>query len=391
MKKKVLFVVHQLNHGGVQKALLSALDAVDYDENEVTLYIRKNRTELIDSVNPGVSKILVNDDNTKYYRQPYIIFLQLIIFILGFFGLKTQKQKLTEKMNNVLAQRQMKYEKKHYFANDEKYNIAVAYIQGLTAKFVSDYVDAEKKIMFFHGSEDERHDLHKVIINKFDKIVGVNEGVKNVLCQWYPEHTDKMTFLENYVDAEEVIRKSAEADIEKEENKTIICSCSRIVPVKGFDMAVKAARILKEKEYHFKWIIVGDGPYRKELENLISENGVNDCFEITGMKDNPYPWIKECDIFVLSSYAEAQPLSIIEAQILHKPVVSTVTVGGKCLVRDKENGLLCNFSSESLAAAIEELMVNEELRKKIIDTLCEKDYSQAELKYRNEWKKLLVK
>ena len=59
-KKKILFVIHQLNYGGVQKALLSALNAVDYSENEVTLYVRKNHVDLLDNVNSNVSKIIIN-------------------------------------------------------------------------------------------------------------------------------------------------------------------------------------------------------------------------------------------------------------------------------------------------------------------------------------------
>jgi len=65
-KRKVLIVVHQLNLGGVQKAVLSALDAIDYSQYEVTLYIRKNRIDLLDQVNPNVSKIIINQDSTKY-------------------------------------------------------------------------------------------------------------------------------------------------------------------------------------------------------------------------------------------------------------------------------------------------------------------------------------
>ena len=87
-KKKVLFAVHQLNIGGVQKSLIQALNAVDYNENEVTLYIRKNRVDFLSEVNPAVSEIIINNDKTVYYRKPFAILLQILTTVFGIFRLK---------------------------------------------------------------------------------------------------------------------------------------------------------------------------------------------------------------------------------------------------------------------------------------------------------------
>ena len=62
-KRKVFIAIHQLNLGGAQKALISALNAIDYAENEVTLYVRKDRLDLLSQVNRNVSNIIINKDH----------------------------------------------------------------------------------------------------------------------------------------------------------------------------------------------------------------------------------------------------------------------------------------------------------------------------------------
>ena len=76
-KRKVFIAIHQLNLGGAQKALISALNAIDYSENEVTLYVRKNRLDLLPQVNCNVSNIIINKDHTRYYRKLYAVLLYI--------------------------------------------------------------------------------------------------------------------------------------------------------------------------------------------------------------------------------------------------------------------------------------------------------------------------
>ena len=80
-KKNILILIHQLNVGGAQKALISALNAIDYNVNNVTLYVRKARLDLLPQVNSNVSKIIVNDDKTNYYYKLYAVWLQLLQLI----------------------------------------------------------------------------------------------------------------------------------------------------------------------------------------------------------------------------------------------------------------------------------------------------------------------
>lgn len=388
-KKKILFVIHQLNYGGVQKALLSALNAIDYSQNEVVLYVRKNRVDLLGDINLNVNKVIVNEDRTHYYRKPYAMWLTLSEKICRAIGKNDKAELVHQKLVSYLNEAKMQYEKEHYFRDEEEYDVAISYIQGYTAQFVAEYIRAKKKIMFYHGSTDETHELHDKIMEHVDKIVGVNEGVQNVLKGLYPKFADKMTYIENYVDAEEVRRRSQEYQIERKDVDFVLCSCGRLTPVKGFDLAIEAARILKENNTSFLWYFVGDGPEREKLERRIAENALTDYIEITGMLDNPYPYIANCDIYVQSSYEEAHPLAIIEALILNIPVVTTNTVGGNALIEENTNGKIVKSNEVELSHGIESLLSAPEIILEMSTYLQSVDYSKAWKIYNQKWEKLL--
>lgn len=389
MKKKVLFVVHQMNYGGVQKALIPALNAIDYEENEVTVYVRKNRTQLIPNINKNVSEIIVNQDKTHYYRKPYMVMCLIGLEISNLLKNKKWYENIRKKMIAYLNEAQMRYEKKHYFCDQKEYDVAVSYIQGYTAQFVAEYINARKKIMFFHVSTDEIHEVHERVMPKFDKVVGVNKNIQDILAVLYPVYADKMTYLENYVDTEEIRVKSQEFEVPKKAGKINLCTCGRLTTVKGFDFAVEAAKQLKEKQIPFFWYFIGDGPERERLEAKIHEYDMEDDIKITGMQDNPYPYIAGCDIYVQSSREEAHPLTIMEALRLNRPVVSTATVGGNFLIETKVNGILVDINGEAIAEGIASLCESREIFNDIKENLERIDYSLKFEEYKQGWKEIL--
>lgn len=377
MKKKVIFVVHQLNYGGVQKALLSALDALDYERNEVTLYVRKARTELLPYTNKNVSRIIVNDDKNNYYRRPYAVWLWFVIKLLGVFGCDASAY--NAKLKDYVIACGEGYEKEHYFPDSVRYDTAVAYIQGYTARFVAENVPADRKVMFWHGSEDEHHGLHESCIPSFGNVYAVNPACRDILRRFYPAFAEKIGFIENYVDPLPVLEKSLEKT-EIEKRALTLCTCGRIAPVKGFDTAVGAASVLKKNGLDFIWYFVGDGPERAGIEKLIRENGLDENIVVTGMLDNPYPYIAACDVFVQTSRAEAHPLTIVEAQILRRPVVTTPTAGGKYLVKSGDNGIVCGFDAESAAAAVMKIASDDDFAGRMSVTDCaakKREYENA--------------
>ena len=386
-KKRLLIVAHHLTIGGVQKSLISALKAIDYEKFDVTLYLRKNRTDLLQFVDERVN-VIINDDKTRYYRKPYAVVLQILIAIFGALGKKTEAEKINKKLSDYIIKSQMEYEKNKFFSSS-KYDIAIAYVHGYPALFTAECVSAVEKCVFFHTSVDELHEVHERIIGKFDKIVAIHAEQKALIKQWYPEIADRTTIVENYCDQALIEDQSKEFTVEKPENKTVLCSCGRFSNVKGFDLAVEAAKILKEKQVQFLWFFVGDGPERARLEKLIEKYDLQEYIKLTGMQKNPYPYMNACDIYVQPSYQEAMPLTLIEAKRLNKPMITTATVGGRKLVADGVDGFICDTDAKSIAAVVENLIKDKTIFENIKTNLISTDYSEEFNKYKTQWRNLL--
>lgn len=386
-KQSLLIVIPHLTIGGVQKTLVSASKALDYDKYDVTLYLRKNRTDLLEYIDKRI-KVIVNTDSNRYYRKPYAIVLQLRMLLNKALGRKSKADSLERELSNKILEYSMRYEQKTYFSSG-KYDIAMAYVQGYTALFVDKCIDADKKLIFFHTSVDELHDMHKSILPDFDGIAALHKEQKELLEQWYPEHKAKITVVENYTDKDLILLQSRNTVLENSEGKTVLCSCGRFTPVKGFDMAVESAKILRDNGADFIWYFVGDGPEKEKLANLVKKNNLSDNIIFTGMQKNPYPYMAACDIYVQPSYEEAMPVTILEAHRLSKPVITTATVGGCKLVKNGKSGVVCDINAESVAESIINLIDDKKLYSDIIDNLKSSDYSHEFEKYKEQWKNLL--
>lgn len=385
-KKTLIIVVHHLTVGGIQKALISALNLIDYDKYDVTLYVRKNRTNLLGYINKNVN-IIINNDKTRYYRKPISVLYLILIFVFSLFKNNAKCVEYESRLNEKIRQMQMIYESQHYFKN-KSYDIAAAYSQGFTAEFVDKYINAKKKIAFFHSAVEEQPDLYDNISGRFDAFAVLNDLQRQSVEKWYPKSIGKTFIVSNYVDSQYVIKSSQEYTVAHIPEKTVICTCGRMSKEKGFDLACRAAAILKRNSIGFIWRFIGDGAERKNIEELINRLDIADNIELCGMLENPYPYIAACDLYVQPSYSEAYGLSIREAQLLFRPVISTKTMGGSTLIKDMYNGMLCDFSPEALAEAVTLMLTDDDLYKSICDNV--KEYSaDDEAKCRAQWDRLL--
>lgn len=370
-KTKVLFVVHRMSIGGVQRSLLSLLNALDYDRFDVTLYVRRDQCELLPQVDSRVGKIVINRDATHHYRRPYAVLLSAAIRIVKAVG--SDPSRLKERLDRYIRESRMRHEKRAYFSGPEEPDLAVSYIQGYTAQFVAEQIPAKRKIVFYHADDDDLHALHERIFPSFDKIVTVNEGCAAMLRSNYPDAADKICVLHNYIDPQRVRQQAKAYEIEREKDKIALCTCGRFSPEKGFELALDAAQILKRNGIGFLWYFVGDGPQRAALEQKRAELGLDDEIRMTGMLEDPYPYLANCDIYVQPSLQESYGLTIAEAQILAVPVVTTATVGGMFHVKDGDTGLIAETTAAGLAETIGMLIGDSALYGHIRQTLRQTD------------------
>ena len=148
-----------------------------------------------------------------------------------------------------------------------------------------------------------------------------------------------------------------------------ILTIGRLANQKGYDIALEACKILKEKEIEFKWYSLGIGPLKEEIEKYINENNLENNFKLLGVKSNPYPFIKDCDIYVQTSRFEGFGIAIAEARMLNKPVVTTRFDAVYNQMKDRKNGLVVDMNSQGIVNGILELINNKKLTNEIISYL----------------------
>ena len=127
---------------------------------------------------------------------------------------------------------------------------------------------------------------------------------------------------------------------------------------KALDRAAKIAYILKKKGYKFIWRFIGKGYYREELEKLIKEYGIGDCFILLGFRSNPLPYVRLSDLFVLQSYYEGYPISVCEALVLNVPCLISNFKSAKEMLVDGQDGIIAENNIEDIISKLESLLSN---------------------------------
>ena len=346
-EKNILFVMDGMKVGGVERALISVFHYFDYSSYNCELLLLHNDDELLNEVDKRVKITRLSSANNR--KKPLSFFFWYLIIKLCFFSTKL-KSKFSIRMQNAC----MKAYGKQILG---KYDVVIAYKQGEAENFVADCIDCDRKILFYHHGSLIDENLHTRVIKKFDKVVAVSEGVRELLQENYPFIADKLTVIENYFDSDYIIKRSKEYSVQTEADVLKICTVGRFCKEKRFDRALECAKILKDKGVKFVWYLIGGGELYDDIYKACKENDLTDCVKFTGSKSNPLPYVASCDIYVQTSDAESYGLAMIEALVLNKPVVSTPTIGGKLL---KAFGLNIYITENNISSLVKSFFSDKE-------------------------------
>jgi glycosyltransferase involved in cell wall biosynthesis len=374
MKKNILFVMNNLNCGGAEKALVSLLQTIDYSKYNVDLFLFKHEGLFFHKI-PKHVKLLREPVEVRYFDMPIkkAVF-QLIkkarfdIACLRLFAGYIFK---TEKNKARCEQRVWKYISKSLDSIDGKYDVAIGFLEKNPIYFCLDKVSADKKIGFIHTDYSKIGMDHNIDFDYFKKlnyIVTVSNECVNVLNQTFPQFNNKIKLMKNII-SPKMIKKMSLKQIVVNHKDTIIVSVGRLHYLKGFDMAIEACELLIKDGLNIKWYLVGEGEERTKLEELIKEKKLENIFILVGMKENPYPYIRKCDIYAQTSLFEGQCLTVAEAKVLHKPIVSTNFKAIYEQIENERNGIIVNQNPQSIYAGIKKLIEDEGLRKRITENI----------------------
>lgn len=375
--KKVLFVIDSLHCAGAEKSLTTLLSLLDYSKYDVDLQLFGYG---------GALEELVPKEVNILKPMEYIKFSSLSTKNAVIKSLKNMNFKmLSSRLKFSLAIRKNNYsnaQKARIYwqkvsnvieENNKEYDIAISYAQGVPTFYVAEKVCAKKKLAWVNvsyklGEEDRA--FQEQFYDKYNKIVAVSDSAKNIFLETFPKYTDKLEIIYDINDAN-FIRRMSEQGQSYNDNYTglRILTIGRLANQKGYDIALEACKILKEKGIEFKWYSLGIGPLKEEIEKYINENNLENNFKLLGVKSNPYPFIKDCDIYVQTSRFEGFGIAIAEARMLNKPVVTTRFDAVYNQMKDRKNGLVVDMNSQGIVNGILELINNKKLTNEIISYL----------------------
>ena len=190
----------------------------------------------------------------------------------------------------------------------------------------------------------------RTVIKVVDFIVTPSQGVADELIDVFGARPKLVHPIHNGFDLQ-AIRHSARAHLPAQKDDLWIVTCCRLNDQKDFRTLIEAfARI--NSLPNAKLIIVGDGPERSAIENLVDRYRLTDKVLLAGYQPNPFPWIQSADVFVLSSHYEGFGNVIVEAFALGVPVVaSDCRYGPAEIIQPGVSGLLFE-PGDALALAV---------------------------------------
>jgi glycosyltransferase involved in cell wall biosynthesis len=367
MKKKILFVMNNLNCGGAEKALVSLLQVMDYSKYDVDVLLLKKEGLFLDKL-PTEVNLLPSPKEMLYFDSPLkdalISSLLRFRWDIAFSRIALVYVFKTEKNRNVREQKMWKFLSLCLKKVDKKYDVAIGYLQKTPTYFCADKVQATKKFSYFLNDYDKLQmdvTIDAAYFKNFKNIVADSEECKNVLIKNFPQFEDKFTVQKNIV-SPKMINKLANEKIDDFPEGFKLISVGRLSYQKGYDLAIHACKIIADKGLNFKWYILGNGEERDSLFSLINDLQLNDYFVFLGIRENHYPYVKQADVFVHTSRFEGFGIVIAEAKILNKPIVLTDFNVAKSHIKSEYNGLVCEMNPESIANSLERLILDKEMR-----------------------------
>lgn len=389
--KKILIVSHAMEIGGAERALLGLLDNLDYSKYEVDLFLMRHEGELLSFINPNVH-LLPEIKSYTVFDIPVkdTIKRGKILIALGrIFGrIKAvnyqKKNKLTDKYSVAIEYNQ-KYIRKFLpkINPDVTYDLAISF---LTPHYVvAEKVSAKTKAAWIHTD----YSVCQIDVKSetkmwghYNKIVSISDSVTEAFAATFPVFRDRIELIENIL-PEKLIKSQMDEFNPIHEMPHIdgcvnLLSIGRFCTQKNFDNVPAICKRLVKSGLNVKWYLIGFGLDEDLIKSKIVEEKMQGHVFILGKKENPYPYINACDLYVQPSRCEGKAVTVREAQLLCKPVVITAFPTSGSQLEDGVDGLVVSLDNDECADGIAAVLKNPQLMAQFAENCSKRDYSNAD-------------
>lgn len=308
---KILFLHKWLVMGGVERILINYLSILSLEENlEIDVLIDYNTKDNVfgKEIPKGVNiTYLFNVDYFEYktalYRDRNSSFIKKINYKYIHFKEKLSKRKkLTSTIKN------------------NSYDIIINF-----SDHFDPYIEFSKInkpiIRWQHLAIHHINKKQLKILNQYQKIISICDDMKKAIVKDtnLPEH--KIFTIYNPINIEK-IRKSSNIHNNEIKDKEYLIQVARLDKIKRHQDLIHIYYELVKKGIRHKLLIIGDGPERENLEKLIVKLNLQHKCLLLGELGNPYPYMKNADLFLHTSEREGLPTVLLESLALGVPVIS---------------------------------------------------------------------
>jgi glycosyltransferase involved in cell wall biosynthesis len=348
--KNVVFVIESLNLGGAETSLVTLLNNIDYSKYSVDLLLFTKENYFISYLPDEVNVIYVDFPDLNIIERIKFKFLKII-----------------NQNNQHPAQLLWSIIKSKITFFDKKYDLAHAYNQGFSTYYTANFIKAKVKLAWINiDYQKARYNIQYDYKQyaQFNKIIAISDEVK----RGFEEELQKVncnysTVIIKLFTDENLLKKRSEEPLPLvfDNNKINIVTTCRLSKQKGLHLVIESCYKLIKNGYSVHWYIVGEGNQRNFLEGLIKKYNLQNHITLVGVTKNPFPFMKACDIYVQTSLFEGWGLTVVEAVLLNKLVVTTNFPTAYNIIEDGKTGLICEMNSNEISKNIERFILEKDL------------------------------
>lgn len=379
---------HALELGGAERSLIGLLDAIDTQKYGVDLFLMRHEGELLGAIPDKINLLPQIPTYTVLARPMKEILTEghLLLTFARVLG-KIAAKKFVKKYQYTDSGVALEYSHKYTcplmpkINQDIEYDVAISFLT--PHYFVAEKVKAKKKIAWIHtdyGKVQINRNSELKMWNRYDHIISISDAVTTGFVSIFPELKEKIVLIENILPQKLIEKQKDEFSVEKEmPAKGIkLLSIGRYCTAKNFDNVPEICSNILKLGIDVYWYIIGFGPDEQLIKEKIHQFGMEDRVILLGKKENPYPYIKACDIYIQPSRYEGKSVTVREAQVLHKPVIISNYSTAKSQLKDGIDGIIVPQENRKCASGISKILKNEILRQKLIENTYSLDYSNKE-------------